>query len=189
MREREDVEHHCALERIVTATPWLLEVLAAARSCGLPNSYLAAGAIRNTVWDFLHGRSSAGPSGDVDVVYFDPCDAATSAESALRAAFPRYRWEVTNQAVIHQWQSVDAGRAISPYSSLAAALASWPETATAVAIRLTESGALEFVAPFGLTDLFGLKLRANPGASNPAAFNERCQEKQWLRQWPKLRVL
>ena len=175
-----------ALKRIVSATPWLLEALSALRSCGLPCSYLAAGAIRNTVWDHLHDRVSTGPTGDLDVVYFDPSDAPTHAEAALHAAFPHYRWEVTNQAVVHRWQSVDAGRAIAPYPSLRAALGSWPETATAIAVRLTASDELEFEAPFGLTDLFELRLRANPGASNLAAFAARCREKGWQRRWPKL---
>jgi len=189
MYERNDGSHNRTLERIVRATPWLLEILVAVRSCGLPNSYLAAGAIRNTVWDFLHGRPSAGPTSDVDVIYFDPTDAPSAAEQVLDAWYPQFQWEVTNQAVIHRWQSVDAARAISPYSSLTAALASWPETATAVAARLADSGAIEFLAPFGLTDLFELRVRPNPGASNPTAYSLRCREKRWQLRWPSLCVL
>lgn len=61
-----------ALQKIVNATPWLLEVLAAVRATGLPQAYVAAGCIRNTVWDSRHGRTCSAPSGDIDVVYFDP---------------------------------------------------------------------------------------------------------------------
>ncbi|MEQ1549262.1 MAG: nucleotidyltransferase family protein [Chakrabartia sp.] len=35
----------------------------------------------------------------------------------------------------------------------------WPETATAVAVRLSDEGILEVEAPYGLTDLFGLRCR------------------------------
>src|SRR4051812_44629755 len=185
MDERNDSRHERVLQQIVRATPWLLEILVAVRSCGLPDSYLAAGAIRNTVWDFLHGRSSAGPTTDVDVIYFDPTDAPSAAEQVLRAGFPLFQWEVTNQATIHRWQSVDAARAIAPYFSLTAALASWPETATAGAARLTDSGAIEFLAPFGLTDLFELRVCPNPRASNLAAYSLRCREKRWQLRWPR----
>jgi hypothetical protein len=175
------------LERIVSGTPWLVEVLAAVRDHGPPGGYVAAGAIRNTVWDFLHDRVSAGPPNDIDVVYFDPSAAPCSAEARLRTRFPRYRWEVTNQALVHHWQSVDAGRAIPAYPSLGAALGSWPETATAVAARLADSGAIEVLAPFGLDDLFALEVCRNPTASNPGAYDARIASKGWAARWPSLR--
>ncbi|MGR3604663.1 nucleotidyltransferase family protein [Sulfitobacter sp.] len=38
----------------------------------LPDCWIAAGFIRNAVWDALHGRSPQMPNGDVDVICFDP---------------------------------------------------------------------------------------------------------------------
>ena len=189
MLERGPTKYVRALEQIVRSTPWLLEVLAAVRKCELPQAHLAAGAVRNTVWDVLHGRASPGASSDLDVVYFDTGDVPNSTEERLGTILPQFCWEVTNQATVHRWQSVDAGRAIEPYASLAAALSSWPETATAVAARLTDAGGLEFVAPFGLTDLFELRVRPNPKASNPVAYEVRRAQKQWQARWPKLCVL
>lgn len=124
---RSDFESN--LLAIVAATPSLLEVLAAVRAVGLPNCYVAAGAIRNTVWNALHGSPSEAPFGDIDVVYFDPADAPNTAQQQLFAKFPQYTWDVANQATIHQWQSADAERPISAYTSIESALASWPEKA------------------------------------------------------------
>src|SRR6187397_667376 len=116
------------LELIVRGTPWLFTVLETVRSLGLPDWYLAAGAIRNTVWDALHGSTSSKPQSDLDVVYFDRMNLACDAEGTLRAAMPEYAWEVTNQASVHHWQSCATGRDIPAYDSIAASMASWPET-------------------------------------------------------------
>jgi uncharacterized protein len=184
-----DLELQQRLELIVRASPWLLQVLGTIRLLGLPDWYLAAGAIRNTVWDALHGSTSLQPHSDLDVIYFDPADTRKETEDTLRAAFPEFIWEVTNQATVHRWQSKATGCDIPAYASIAAAMASWPETATAVGVRLTDRGALEIVAPHGLRDLFGLALRPSPAASDPRAYTSRLRQKAWLVRWPRLLML
>jgi hypothetical protein len=154
----------------------------------LPDWYLAAGAIRNTVWDVLHGSTSLQPLSDLDVIYFDPANLTSDAEAKLLAAAPEYAWEVTNQATVHRWQSSAVGRDIPQYDSIAAAMASWPETATAVGVRLSNRGTMEFVAPHGLVDLFSLILRPSPAGSDPHAFTSRLEQKGWQLRWPRLLI-
>ncbi|WP_419747544.1 nucleotidyltransferase family protein [Pseudomonas syringae] len=55
------------------------------------------------------------------------------------------------------------GRFNEPYLSTTDAMRYWPETATAIAIRLGESGSCEIAAPLGLDDLFGLVIRPAAG--------------------------
>jgi hypothetical protein len=181
-----DLEHQQRLERIVRTSPWLFSILETIREARLPDWYLAAGAIRNAVWDALHGQVSLTPHGDLDVIYFDAANTPNDAEEALRAARPEYAWEVTNQAVVHEWQSKSTGTDIPAYDSIAAAMASWPETATAVGVRLDDRGAMNFVAPHGLVDLFALTLRPSPTASDPNAYASRLREKAWHLRWPRL---
>ena len=161
-------------------------MLEAIRPLRLPDWYIAAGAIRNSVWDSLHGSLSPRPHSDLDVIYFDEANAISDAPSVLQAALPEYTWEVTNQATIHHWQSQVAGRDIPAYNSVAAAMMSWPETATAVGVRLSERGTLEFIAPYGLADLFSLTLPPSPGASDPRAYTSRLRLKAWHVRWPRL---
>src|SRR5690348_687477 len=120
------------LTQIVLGVPWLVEILHCVRDLAPSGSYVAAGAIRNTVWDFLHGRVTAAHHTDVDVVYFAPEDRSQEQEQEhaerLKNALPQYEWEVANQALVHEWQSAELGRAIAPYGSLESALSVWPET-------------------------------------------------------------
>jgi hypothetical protein len=184
-----ELELQQRLQRIVGQTPWLVEVLDAVRSLSLPDCYLAAGAIRNTVWDVLHGSISSQPHNDLDVIYFDSANSPNDAEHTLRAALAEYTWEVTNQASVHHWQSQATGRDIPAYDSIATSMASWPETATAVGVRLSDRGAIEIIAPHGLVDLFALTLRPSPVASDPRAYTARLREKAWHLRWPRLLIV
>jgi len=49
-----------------------MRILSLVQSLDLPDSWVAAGFIRNAVWDHLHGRSPTPPGGHVDVIWFIP---------------------------------------------------------------------------------------------------------------------
>ncbi len=158
-------------------------MLDAVRALGLPDGWIAAGFIRNAVWDHLHGRPPSAPAGDVDVIWYDPARADPAEdraiEAALRAMAPGVGWSVKNQARMHL-RNGDA-----PYASATEAMRFWPETATAVAARRQGDEGLDIAAPLGLEDLMGLVLRPTP--RRQAAFEERVAGKRWLETWPLLR--
>lgn len=191
-RSSSDPSHVAALTQIVTDTPWLLEAFVAVQEVGPAGAYVAAGAIRDTVWNHITGRPSAAPYADVDVVYWndaEPADAANTHEARLKAALPALDWEVTNQATIHLWHSRARGISVSPHATVSEGLATWPETATAVGVRLNSNGNIQVLAPFGLADLFALRLRHNPAQAGPEVFWARIEAKRWLQRWPELKVV
>jgi hypothetical protein len=106
-----------------------------------------------------------------------------------RRSSPHIDWEVTNQATIHLWHRREQGLDVPPHGSVSEGLATWPETATAVAVRLAASGALEVLAPFGLADLFELRLRHNPALVHEDVFWRRVRERGWRQRWPELVVV
>lgn len=99
-----------------------------------------------------------------------------------------FDWEVTNQATIHLWHCRTQGISIAPHRSVADGLATWPETATAVGVRLTVEGDIEVLAPLGLADLFALRLRHNAAQAGFDVFSRRVESKRWLQRWPELRI-
>src|SRR5262245_9259591 len=121
--------HLSSLVSIVRATPWLCQVLEVLRDVGPSGAFVAAGAVRDTVWDVLTGRPSSGPHADIDVVYWDaaePADTTQLHETRLRAARPGFDWEVTNQATIHRWHWRAHGLVVAPHPNVARGLATWP---------------------------------------------------------------
>ena len=178
---------------IARASPWFMEALQAVRTLGLASWCIGAGAVRNLVWDALHGHAVPSALADVDVAYFDPADPGADAERALQrrldTAAPGYPWEVTNQARVHLWFEDVFGHAVPPLESLEAAVASWPEFATAVGITLDEAGGLRVIAPHGLDDLFSMVVRRNPARVSLETYRQRVAQKRYAERWPRVRVI
>jgi hypothetical protein len=78
---------------------------------------------------------------------------------------------------------------VPPLVSAADAVATWPETATAVAVRLTADDRIRVVSPWGLEDLFGIIWRHNPRRAPVALFNQRLRSKQIATRWPRVRII
>ncbi len=164
-----------------------MRVLVAVRNLGLPDCWVAAGFVRNAVWDRLHGREPI-HRGDVDVIWYDASSTEAERdrllEAALRTSMPGVDWSVKNQARMHRHNGH------GPYASSSDAMAHWPETATAIGVRLAPDGSLDACAPLGFDDLFGLVVRPGPSyAARLPSFRRRVAEKGWLRTWPGLRVV
>lgn len=149
---------------------------------------IGAGAVRSLVWDHLHGFPASTPT-DVDVAYFDPSRVTSEAtlKATLAARHPDVRWDIVNQAFVHEWSAPCP--VVRPLTSLEDGLASWPETATAVGVYLDHTGKIGIVAPYGLDDLFDLVLRRSPGVHRPEAFDERLASKLFRERWPLLHLL
>lgn len=168
-----------------------MEALRAAAALDLPDLWIAAGFVRNLVWDRLHGYPAMTPLNDVDVIYYDTANTGKAAEKALeerlRAALPGIPWSVKNQARMH----IKNGD--PPYSSIEDALANWCETPTAVGARLDVGGELGLVAPLGVDDLTSGICRPTPlTLRKPGKLEEyraRVSSKKWAEIWPKLTIL
>jgi hypothetical protein len=129
---------------------------------------------------------------DLDVVYFDRRHLSSEHDEkfplALLRREPQFPWEVTNQAAVHLWFETTFGHAVDPIESIEEAIASWPETATSVGIRL-ENDQLRIIAPLGLSDLFGMVVRRNPRRASVKTYQERIRTKKYAERWPKVRIL
>ncbi len=159
------------------------EALQVASRLRLEDWCLAAGFVRNLVWDRLHGYSEPTPLGDIDLIHFDPTDTTEGRDRFLELQLHgmlERPWSVKNQARMHTRNGDD------PYHSTADAMTYWVERETAVGARLTVGGELEIVAPFGLGSLFALNVTMNPKKSKPEAFAARARAKGWKRNWPGL---
>lgn len=177
------------LQTLLLADPLRMQALKAVRALQLPDGWAGAGLVRDAVLDHLHDYGQRPVTGDVDVVWFDAerCDPALDAQlqSKLNLLSPGFDWSVKNQARMHL-RNGDAA-----YLSTENALSHWPETATAVAVRLTDDGLIEIIAPFGLDDLFELRLRPGPGFEGEKVnvFRERVVGKRWLERYPLLELI
>lgn len=180
-------------EAILRSTPWFMEALLAARQVGAPDWLIGAGAVRNAVWDHLHGFNAPTPLADVDLVFFDSLDMSADrerqVEEALTTQLRGVPWEARNQAAVHLWFPRKFGYEVEPFASTAEAIASWPETATAVAVRLSEDDDLTVLAPCGLGDLLGMVHRRNPARVTVEEYERRLVTKRIAEVWPRVTII
>lgn len=175
------------LIEIMQTYEYFMRDLELLRDLNLPNGCIAAGYVRNYVWDDLHGYHFRTPLNDVDVLYFDPDDLKEETEqnyeTQLKAEVKEYNWSVKNQARMHLRNGDE------PYLSVADAMKRWPEVVTAVGISLDGDGNIQVTAPHGLQDLFDLVVRRSPYFRDEDVFRSRMREKKWLERWPRLKLI
>lgn len=175
----------------LTLKQWLandakrIQALNIAARCNLPDWCLAAGFVRNLVWDQLHGYAKPTALNDLDLIYFCTTDSSEQRDRRLeqqliaQTALP---WSVKNQARMHLRNND------RPYASTADAMSYWVEIETVVGASLTNDGELQIIAPLGLQPLFDLSITLNPKKHKVLDFQQRIEEKKWLELWPKLSV-
>ena len=180
------------LHELIDSSSLLLRALHVAQAVGPPDWLIVGEVIRNLVWDRLHGLNR-GPSKDVDLAFFDPAsldgERELSVGMLLTSMAPDISWHVTNQASAHLWHPEVHGGEMEPVTCSADAVARWPETATAIAIRLRRNQTMKVLAPCGLDDLFGLISRRNPGCATQERYRRRVDSRQIAGRWPRVQVL
>jgi uncharacterized protein len=188
------LERENELAELINESAWLRRMLGLVAALGLPDCWIGAGAVRDLVWDIRFGDGFAPANiADVDVVFFDPDDLTPEHEREIERQLqnrePSVKWDVKNQARVHHWFEARFGHPAAPLTSTTDGVSTWPETATAVAVRLRTDGGLDIAAPFGLDDLLDGVWRGNFVRVTEAEYEARLDRKQPHRRWPAVVVV
>lgn len=85
-----------SLLSIVLADPTGREILEHVEASGLCDAWVAAGVVRNAVWDALHDFHDPTPLNDVDIICFDQKEAPCSTSLHCQATrFALVHWEAS----------------------------------------------------------------------------------------------
>ncbi|WP_438351216.1 nucleotidyltransferase family protein [Paenibacillus sp. FA6] len=156
------------------------------RALNLPNWVVAAGYVRNYIWDTLHGYSTRTPLNDIDIIYYNTEELDEDIEKEYERILEQQTgssiWSVKNQARMHIRNGDE------PYQSIEDAMSHWPETVTAVGIRLEDDNSISLVSPYGLEDLFEFRVRRSPLFKDDSYYKCRVTKKDWKEIWPKLEI-
>lgn len=166
---------------LIRADKFRLDLLSIVSSLNLPDCYIAAGFVRNLVWDHLHGFPPT-VLNNVDVIYFSKEVINESAALiTLYSAYPNIQWQLKNQALMHN-KNFDL-----PYENSIHAMEYWPEIETAIGAKMEVNGEITVVSPFNTNAIFEGFITHNTKREK-SVFLQRVEEKKWLEAWPKLRV-
>lgn len=179
------------LHRISTET-WLLDALHAVAASSLPDAWIGAGVVRDVVWGHLGGGFDPAGVRDIDVAFFDPTDLTSARDQAatrqLNSLLDR-PWEATNQAAVHTWyHHYFGGTPVPAFARVHDAVATWPETATCVALQPT-GGGVAVCAPHELDDLLDGIWRRNPTRVSIDESRARLARHRVAERWPAVTVI
>jgi hypothetical protein len=158
----------------------------------VPDAWVVAGCLVQTVWNGMTGRAIDHGINDYDVFYFDP-DTSWEAEDAVirrlgeSLAKHDIAAEVRNQARVHLWYPEKHGLPYPPLRRATDGIDRFLTINTKVGIRRTGDG-FDVYAPNGFDDIARMIVRPNPGLNFSAA-NYAAKAARWQALWPELTVL
>ncbi|MBA2672546.1 MAG: nucleotidyltransferase family protein [Ramlibacter sp.] len=157
----------------------------------LPDAWLVAGCLFQTVWNLRAGAAPDAQINDYDLFYFDGNDLSAENQQAVQRHADAVlgdigvQVEAVNQARVHLWYPQVFGH---PYPRLASArdgLDRFLVLGTCVGVRPAGSG-WEVYAPYGLDLLYDGLLTPNPLVDHGALFARKAASYQ--ARWPWLRI-
>lgn len=175
---------------IIREDAWMMDILQAAKTLDLPDWWICAGFVRAKIWDTLHGFHERTQVPDVDVIYFDPSNLNESEEKRfevkLKSLLPNTPWSVKNEARMHIRNKT------APYKSSIDAISKFPETATALGIKLDVQDNLVLAAPYGICDVVNMVVKPTPfvlmDKERIEHYETRIALKNWKGTWGKLQI-
>lgn len=182
-------------DEFVTAAlknPVNLAIAQMLREMALPDAWIVAGCLTQTVWNAQTGRPLGYGINDYDIFYFDP-ETSWEAEDAVikrvagQLSTLDHKVEVRNQARVHLWYPAKHGRPYPPLMRATDGIDRFLTVNTQVGLHPARDGC-EVYAPKGFDDIEAMIVRPNITANFSAA-NYTAKAARWKALWPEITVI
>ncbi|MBK9571258.1 MAG: nucleotidyltransferase family protein [Rhodoferax sp.] len=157
----------------------------------LPDAWLVAGCLFQTVWNLRSGQAADAGIRDYDVFYFDADDLSEQSETLINqlaaALFADLRVpiEIKNQARVHLWYESYFGRPYAALRNSREGIDRFLVASTAVGLQPQAADHRPAVyAPYGLDQLYRGVLTPNLSMDHGPLFERKCKDYQ--ARWPWL---
>ncbi len=144
----------------------LMDVLNYIDSLKLPNYYIAAGSVFQTIWNYYDNNDLNYNIKDIDVIYYDDNDLSVEIDikyydlinDYCKSKNYTYEIDVSNEARMHIWKKEKYNIDVEPYINSEDAIDKWIATVHAIGIT-KENNDIKVYAPYGLSDIFSRTIR------------------------------
>lgn len=144
----------------------LIDVLNYIEKLKLPNFYIAAGSIFQTIWNYYDNNDLNYNIKDIDVIYYNNKDLSVDKDIEYYKLIIdycnkkgyKYEIDVSNEARMHLWKKEKYNIDIEPYESSEDAINKWIATVHAIGIT-KNNGKIKIYAPYGLNDIYTRTIR------------------------------
>lgn len=157
----------------------------------LPDGWLVAGCLFQTVWNLKSGLPASARIKDYDLFYFDAGDLSEAGERRVQARVEAQladlpiKVEATNQARVHLWYERHFGHPYPELRSACDGIDRFLVPSTCVGVRPGQDG-WDVYAPNGLAILYDGILAPNPLTNHAALFEAKARS--YRERWPWLTI-
>ena len=165
---------------------------------GLPDAWLVAGCLFQTVWNLRSGMAPTANIKDYDLFYFDASDLSEAAEQQVQArvtalfADRPITVEAKNQARVHLWYEQWFGHPYDALESARQGIDRFLVPCTCVGLQpaaQVSTDAPTLYAPYGLQELYAGILRPNPLCPHLPLFEAKARSYRERWGWLETREM
>ncbi len=173
----------------------LIQILDYIAELKLPNFYIAAGSLFQTIWNYYDGEFLNYRIKDIDIIYYDNDNLDMEYEQKLEDKITNhfkdlglnYRFDVHNEARMHLWKKENENKNIDSYQNSEDAIDQWIATVHAIGITKKERK-IEVYAPYGLSDIFSRTIRPIKHKNNSKELYDN-KVSSWKKRFTNLNII
>ncbi len=173
----------------------LMKVLEFIDNLNLPNYYIAAGSVFQTIWNYFDNIDLNNNIKDIDVIHYDNTDLDVDKDIDLYNKIKEYcikeqlnyDIDVSNEARMHIWKKEHENVNINQYKNSEDAMNHWIATTHAIGITKINNK-IQVYAPFGLSDIFSKTVRPiKHKYNNKELYNKKTSS--WNNRFDNLNIV
>lgn len=181
--------------KIIKMNKDLIEILNYIEELKLPNFYIAAGSVFQTIWNYLDNKPLTNDIKDIDIIYYDNNNLTKEDEKKLEDKIidhfnklgMNYKFDVHNEARMHLWKKENENKNVDQYINSEDAIDKWIATVHAIGIT-KENNTIKVYAPYGLSDIFSKTIRPIKHSANSKELYDK-KVKSWSSRFNNLTII
>lgn len=195
MRYKSINEQNETFIKIIKQNSDLVTILDYIYELKLPNFYIAAGSVFQTIWNYYDNKPLNFGIKDIDIIYYDPINLSKESEQKLektienylKKAGLNYELDIHNEARMHLWKKDNENKNIDQYKNSEDAIDQWIATVHAIGIT-KENNEIKVYAPYGLSDIFSKTIRPIKHKNNSKElYNKKVAS--WQKRFENLNIV
>lgn len=173
----------------------LMKVLDYIDKLNLPNYYIAAGSVFQTIWNYFDNVDLNNNIKDIDVIYYNNTNLDVNKDIEICNKIVEfcnnndlnYEIDVSNEARMHLWKKVHENIEVEQYMNSEDAINYWIANMHAIGITKINNE-LYVYAPFGLSDIYSRTIRPIKHKYNSKELYDK-KVKSWSSRFDNLNIV
>ncbi len=173
----------------------LMDILDYIYKLKLPNYYIAAGSVFQTIWNYYDKKPLNYGISDIDIIYYNKDNLSVDMDIyyynlikdyCMKKGY-NYEIDVSNEARMHLWQKEKFNIDVEQYMNSEDAINKWIATVHAIGIT-KENDNIRIYAPYGLSDIYSRTIRPiKHKYSTKDIYNKKV--KSWSERFDNLNII